>query len=610
MSFLFPVMTRRINMIKSHIEFINGKPFVSVNGELHYPLAYTTYFEECGEFQDFINSGYRMFFVNVSFTDKAINNMTGFTPFRTGVFENDIPDYSEFDTTVRGILNKCPDALIFPRINIAMPRKWLEENPDETVSTSKGGNREALSSDLFLRDGSELLKILVSHIRNSDYSDSVAGYQLCGGITQEWMHHDLFGSFSEKGLEKFREWTNRKYGIENAEIPTKELFTKGIVNDTTKLYIEFSNEMASTAVNHFAKELKEFIGNEQIVGAFYGYSAFVGNNLYGLHGLSNIIDSPYIDFFSSPCAYDNVRKLGVDWGDMIPVDSLKIHGKLAFIECDIRTHLTRSMHASRPGKCPEDAYHLTDANGNKTVWCGPETKELSLSAVRKAFAHQLTKGSGVWWFDMWGGWYHDDTIMSEIEKMKEIADLSKNKNNKDFPESEVVIFVDEKAYANIPYCNPLDRTVNDVRAAMGNTGIPFDLCMTEDSAKVINRYKAAVFTAPRPSDSSINAMNLCKESGIPYIRITEEKTSFSIDELRTFLVSQGVHCFNYDDNVIYCGGGFLGIHSIKDGETTINLPQKYRIIPLFGTENEEAVTDNITINIKKYDTVIFELQNI
>ncbi len=597
-------------MIESHIEFINGKPFISVNGELHYPLAYTTYFEECGEFQDFINSGYRMFFVNISFTDKAINNMTGFTPFRTGVFENDIPDYSEFDTTVRDILKKCPDALIFPRINIAMPRKWLAENPDETVSTPKGGNREALSSDLFLRDGSELLKILISHIRNSDYADSVAGYQLCGGITQEWMHHDLFGSFSEKGLEKFRIWAHKKYGIENVEIPTKELFTKGIVNDTTKLYIEFSNEMAATAVNHFAKELKDFIGNEQIVGAFYGYSAFVGNNLYGLHGLSNIIDSPHIDFFSSPCAYDNVRQLGVDWGDMIPVDSLKIHGKLAFIECDIRTHLTRSMHDSRPGECPEDAYHLTDSNGNKTVWCGPETRELSLSAVRKAFAHQLTKGSGVWWFDMWGGWYHDDTIMSEIGRMKEIADLSKNKGNKDFPKSEVIVLVDEKAYANIPYSNPLDRTVNDVRVAMGNTGIPFDLCMTEDSDKVINKYKAAVFTAPRPSDSGINAMNICKESSVPYITITEEKTSFSIDELRIFLVSQGVHCFSNDDNVIYCGGGFLGIHSTKDGETTIRLPEKYRVIPVFGTDKKESVTDIITINIKKHDTVIFELQNI
>ena len=165
--------------------------------------------------------------------------------------------------------------------------------------------------------------------------------------------------------------------------------------------------MAASAINYFAKELKEYINNEQVVGVFYGYSAFVGNNLYGLHGLNHIIDSPYIDFFSSPCAYDDVRRLGVDWGDMIPVDSLKLHGKLAFIECDIRTYLTRRLHDSRPGRYSEEFYGLTDDNGNKTVWCGPETRDLSVSALRKTFAHQLTKSSGVWWFDMWGGWYND-----------------------------------------------------------------------------------------------------------------------------------------------------------------------------------------------------------
>ena len=34
-------------MLKTKIEFRNGKPFVSVNGTLHAPVAYTTYFEEC-----------------------------------------------------------------------------------------------------------------------------------------------------------------------------------------------------------------------------------------------------------------------------------------------------------------------------------------------------------------------------------------------------------------------------------------------------------------------------------------------------------------------------------------------------------------------------------
>lgn len=593
--------------MKSQIEFKNGKPFINIDGELHYPLAYTTYFDECAEYSDFISHGYRMFFVNVSFTDNPINNQTGFTPFLTGVFEKNVPDYSGFDNIVRSVLSECPDALIFPRINIAMSRKWIENNPYECVETPTG-KRESLCSDKFLNDGAELLRELVSHIRSADYSNSIAGYQICGGTTQEWMHHDLFGSFSEMGLEKFSKWMLTKYGIENADVPSRETFTKGSVNDTTRRYIEFSNEMVTTAINHFAKELKEYINNEQVVGAFYGYSAFVGNSLYGLHGLHHIIDSPYIDFFSSPCAYDNVRQFGVDWGDMIPVDSLKLHGKLAFIECDIRTHLTRRMQDSRPGHYSDDGFYLTDTNGNKTVWGGPETVDLSLSALRKAFVHQLTKSSGVWWFDMWGGWYHDEKIMEEISIMKMIADSSVKKNSEDYPHADVVVFVDEKAYANIPYSNPLDRTVSVTRVAMGNTGIPFDLCMVEDFSNVINRYKVAIFTVPIPSASGKNAMQMCKEMNLPYITITEEKTSFSTDELRDFLVDNGIHCYNADGNVLYCGSGYLGIHSVIDGEIIINLPKKYIVKPLLGSTNFECKTDNLLINMKKYDTAIFELQ--
>lgn len=595
-------------MLKSYIEFKNGKPFISVDGELHPPLAYTTYFEECGEYSDFTKSGYKMFFVNVSFTDLPINNVSGFSPFRTGVFEGEEPDYSEFDGNVRRIFSECPDALIFPRINISMPRKWIAENPEETVCTLKGGNRESFCSDLFLRDGAELLKTLVSHIRSADYSGRIAGYQLCGGTTQEWFHYDCFGSFSGMGLKKFSEWMRGKYGIENPIIPERKDFESGILTESVSKFGAFCCETASKTAQHFAKILKEYINNEQIVGVFYGYNAFVNDYLWGTHGLRHIIDSPYIDFFSSPCCYDGNRNLGIDWGDMIPVNSLKLHGKLCFIECDIRTHLTRRMQESRPDEYPDDILLLTDSQGNKTVWSGPDTLELSVSAIRKAFAHQLTKGSGIWWFDMWGGWYHDERIMAELEKMKTISEFSINKNSDDYPSAETVLFIDERAYANIARGNPLRDSVNITRVAMGNTGIPFDLCMVEDAPKVLRKYHAAIFTAPIPSECGKTAVELCKNLNIPYIQVSEEKTFYTTDELREFLTSSGVHCYNASGCVVYVGGGFLGIHSVTDGEICINLPKKYNVKPLLGATIPECETDRIIMNMKKYDTAVFELR--
>ena len=588
-------------MLKSHIEFINEKPVVNINGALHYPLAYTTYFEECAEFSDFINSGYRMFFVNVSFSDLPINNNTGFSPFLTGVFEGEEPDYGEFDLRVREILTLCPDALIFPRINITMPRKWIADNREECVETPSG-MRESLYSEKFLRDGGELLLTLVSHIRNADYSGRIAGYQLCGGTTQEWFHHDLKGSFSEKSIQKFRLWMNERYNI--SEIPefTKEDLGKAAFREITEYFGEFSCEMAAKSAEHFSRTVKEYIGGEQIVGVFYGYNVFLNDVFWGHHGLRHIIDSPYIDFFSSPCGYDDGRRLGIDWSDMLPTASLKAHNKLYFVECDIRTCLTKGMQTSRPGRYPDDIYLQTDNNGNKTVWAGPETKDLSLSAIRKAFCHQLTKGSGIWWFDMWGGWYHDDDIMTELGKMREIAETSLHKNAEANPKTEAVIFVDERAYFG-----EICHSVNIIRDNLSNLGIPFDFCMTEDAERVIGSYKAAVFTAPVLSESSKNAKKLCDANNLPYIETSPEKPYFTKEELIDFFTSEGIHRYNSDGNVIYCGKGFLGIHSAEDGEATISLPGKYRIRPLLDTDFTECEADGFSIYMKQFDTAVFEL---
>ncbi len=584
----------------STIEFRHGRPYIKIDGELYAPLAYTAYFEERAEYSDFIKSGYRMFFVNVSFTDLPINNFTGFTPFLTGVFEGDSPDYTEFDGTVSRILNECPDAFIFPRINIAMPRKWIKANPYETVETPTG-RRESLYSDLFKRDGAELLKKLVSHIRSSPYADRVAGYQLCGGITQEWMHHDLSGSFSEMGVEKHRLWMREKHGITDVPAFGKDDLSK------VSSYGEFCCEEAAKTVEHFARVLKEHTNGEQLAGVFYGYNAFVNNPLWGLHGLRFIIDSPYIDFFSSPCCYDENRRLGFDWGDMLTAQSVKEHGKLYFVECDIRTHLTKRLHDSRPGRYRDGIYELYDNNGNKTVWCGPDTPALSLSAIRKAFAHQLTKASGIWWFDMWGGWYHDKAIMAEMAKMREIAENAKDKNNQHFPKAETVLFIDEKAYLNNPAGSELCHSASHTRVRMGNSGIPFDLCLVEDAEKVVKNYRAAIFTAPIPTDSGKAAVELCKKLGIPYIQTSEEKPFYSVDELRDFLVSSGIHCYNSDGNVIYCGEGFLAVHSVNGGEVKITLPQRYKIRPLLGTDIGECEADTLTLNMKEFDTAVFEL---
>lgn len=208
---------------------------------------------------------------------------------------------------------------------------------------------------------------------------------------------------------------------------------------------------------------------------------------------------------------------------------------------------------------------------------------------------------------MWGGWYHSEEIMKNLQKMKAICEGAIKKDSSSYPSAETVMFIDEKAYFNLPWSDPLRHSVNITRTEMGNTGIPFDMCMTEDAEKVLGRYRAAIFTAPLPSESGKSAAKLCQKLGIPYIEISQEKPYYTKDELRDFLVSSGVHCYNPEGNVIFCGEGFLGIHAVKDGMAEIRLPKKYTVRVLFGADLAECETDVITLNMKKHETAVFEL---
>lgn len=149
-------------MHKSEIRQIENMPTLFIDGVPTTAMAYTTYFEERSNCADFVNIGYRLFFVNASFTTLPINSVaTGFSPFRVGVFENEeTPDYSEFEREVYRILDAAPDAVIFPRIYVSMPKQWISSHPDDVTLTQKGGIVKYCSRKAFARMPQSFLNVL------------------------------------------------------------------------------------------------------------------------------------------------------------------------------------------------------------------------------------------------------------------------------------------------------------------------------------------------------------------------------------------------------------------------------------------------------------------
>lgn len=604
-------------MLKSSVRLEGRKPVLCVEGIPTPAMAYTTYFEERSRYLDFLQAGYRIFFVNATFTTLPINSFkTGFTPFRVGVFEDpENPDYSEFEDAVHKILAACPDAVIFPRIYVSMPRWWIAAHPEETVLTKKGGRREILFSSAFRKDGAELLRRFVRHVKASDYAPRVAGWQLCGGQTQEWFHPDMKGCLADGAAEPYRRWVNQTYGEEGATLPDPSVFEySGQVRQTdenARRYSLFCNLGVAESLEHFAATVKEETEGAQIVGSFYGYSFECNRSvLFGSHGLRRLLDSPYLDFFSSPNAYTANRAFGIDWADMMPVDSLRHHGKLAFMECDIRTFLTTGIQQARPGEYPDDIYQTK--NGT-SVWSGPPTELLSRSALRKCFAHQITKASAVWWFDMWGGWYHNSVLMDELARMKQIydGDLSRNPS---VLEPELIFFADECAYANLFSNSPQLGSHYEIggviasRTAMGTTGIPFDTYAVEDAPSVLSRYKAAVFPFPVPSDTGKKAMELCDSLGIPYLTATEEHYVLTTSEIRAFCLENGLHAYAEEGDVVYVGNGYLGLHSTRGGEREVKLPRSLTANTVYGTSAQSGTVQTLRFPLEENETALFRIE--
>ncbi len=550
--------------MKSEVKINGGIPSIFIDGKKINASAYMTYFDENSRVGDFAKRGYKLFSVCAYFSDLPINEYSGFTPCRgNGIFDFE-EDYSEFDKNVRAVLEKCPDAYIFPRVYITMPRKWTEENPQEVgKSTITLTGRELLYSKKFRRDGGELLKKFIHHTENSDYAENIIGYQVSGGQTQEWFYFDLNGGFCENALPYFKEYMLKK-GIEVSDLPDKP----------DKDYYLFANESAADTVEYFAKIAKQAGG--KIVGTFYGYSVEVDNPGFGTHALNKIIDSPYIDFFCSPVSYRDLRALKKDSADMIPRASVCARGKMYFTEADIRTHLS-----DYPEKSRKDIKLPVPYRG--AVWKGGNDTKDDILHLKKTLAKCLCSGKALWWFDMWGGWY--DSVIDVMEEYNRILNLPGGSYSS--KKCKAAVFIDESA--------PKGELCITVAAC----GVPYDIFLAQDYP-LARDYGLFISLAENNEDMLIYAQN----NNIPCFcaaNMNKDEISRAIDSCRFTRVN--------GENIVYLGNGFLALHGVKTGETRLCFDKKARLTDV---ENEKHSFEGeiISVFINECETAIFKIEEV
>ena len=505
----------------------NGRIVFNINGELIEPTGIMTYKPDSGELPKFRQEGARIFFFGAYACDKGINNLAGLRPFTPSYFtgENQY-DFTEIDRTMELVAPEGTDAYIILRVYLSTPTWWEEKYPEELCRNRRGeAVRESFASEKWREDMWGALKALIDHINGSKWKERVIGYHIASGSTEEWTYHGRelgMGDvdYSENCKKLFRNWLTKKYGsleeinkawntshsaLDGIQIPAvhrRQWVLNGIIRDPEREqdvldYYDFCAAHFVDTIDFFCKRVKEYTDNTLLTGAFYGY--ILSNPKADRHhnDLYDLIRSPYVDFIATTHGH------APGWPYTTAKDSIHFHNKLFVSEADIRTCLTKTPEQTLPHIVPDNRYYT-----RPEIWLGPDTIEDSVSNLMRTSARVLTGMNGVWWFDMFGGWFDHPKMMEVIRKHTELA-----REQTEGPlKPEVALIIDEDGLKYFPKGL---RTAWDAcdgqRQQFTFCGAPHHVYVADDLAEdnfPVDDYKCYVFIQfCHPKEHIVRAIN-------------------------------------------------------------------------------------------------------
>lgn len=500
--------------VRSH----NGVPTMFVNGRPTFPIAMVPIddfpTQVCREFGD----------AGVDLYSHIIWNWRSITPGSDEPLSEPNKwwlgpgryDFDKVDRRLEAVLAGNPDGYLFPRIKLNPPDWWLEQHPDEITQYESGsrGPQHSMASRVWEETYERMLRDLVGHIESSPYADRVIGYQLAGGKSSEWFWWGFdkgLIDFSPAAKARFREWLGDRYSgsvdklrtawrqpeltFESAEPPPgtlRETTEYGLFRDAKVAqpaidYVRFLSDMTSHNIIRSCRIVKEITAGRKIAGVLYGYMLhfahcrlLVSNE--GMCGFEQVLNSPYVDFLSSPPQYERRRGGHEGLFQTGYFGSIRLHNKFFWQEADDRTHLAKADVHYRSGSMDE-----------------------TLGILDRQLGYALTEMNGLWWFTLAGDeTFREQTIMQRVATISQVAAYAVE--HRGTRRHDVALFADEEVYAWMQMgpgalYYPL---ITDMRRKLIHTGVPHDFYLQSDIAHPdLPDYKMYIFLNPfRLSDAT------------------------------------------------------------------------------------------------------------
>lgn len=532
--------------ITSKIITENDTQKLVINGKVQEGIAYITYLTKNNCYQDFAEAGYKLFSVPVFFGNNYLNEHSKLPVFTKGIFDEETPDFNIFDEDINKILKACPEAYILPRVNVSPSRKWEESHLTELLykGNDEQPGRVSFASDMWSEKVKSELSVFMAHVKNKYYAEHIAGYQIAGGNTEEWLPFDVKGLSGMRAEEKFAQYIKEKN-----------------IEPTEAAYFRFVSETVASRIAEFAAHIKKETNHTLVVGTFYGYTLECPDRTSGHHDLRKLLECDDIDFISSPVSYSTSRLPGKDHPYMLPLASVKLHNKLYFSENDTRTHLSRPVN---------EMPHY-----NSPIWFGHD-RDTTLDIIKMHAARALIYGHACWWFDMWGGWFKDSAYMELMGQIRELFQVSSNITADSV--TETAVFVDEEVFAFMTDSSVSAPVCAGIRETLGKMGAPYHIYLASDAEAVIDMYKAIISLVPQKTANSENVAEFARKKGKALLEITAENVNIAVEALRGFLHRADVHLYSNRDAVVYANDNYIFLHTAEECE--------YNICPLHAEKSD------------------------
>jgi hypothetical protein len=490
----------------AQIRMLHGVPTLFINGAAAPALAYMTFHLHDASLAAFARAGVELF----TFTTTC--DYDYYRLAASSWLGPDQYDYTQFDARMRQILQAAPRAKIFPRIYLCSPPWWDRAHPDQLMRGPDGvyapqmdmgwlpaNVRESslapekatvpsLSSQLWLEQAGETLRRFVAHAEET-FGDVTIGYHLCSGGSQEWYYWGAFentlADTSAPHQAAFANWLRQTGKDASAAggggagpIPSLDdrLASEfGVFRDPADPaarrvidYWQFHAEALVAALRHFAAVTRGVIGPDKLIGAFYGYFIDLQRHATCWHNsghlaLQALLADPNVNFLTSPTAYKDRRvAAGFSLFNSL-TESIAAHGKLWFNENDLLT---------------DQSPKLKDK-----LFLHPQTALESRHLQRREFADSLCHSAGMWWFDMWSGYYDSAEKMGDVQRMVQIGARALQFDRGSA--SEVAVVLDDRSICYTQCANALTvPLIADQLMALGHLGTPFSMVHVDDLARL------------------------------------------------------------------------------------------------------------------------------